>query len=307
MGIRSLRLGILVATATAVAVFGGVAVGASSRPASPPTEATNRAAAQEDASDLLGMLELPPGSTYSSVEPAGTNPGLYEFVPRTPPEPRTLVDRGGWWIVPGEPNAVLESIEAPPPSGSRLDLHGFRRANAKSPAEVRYAEFKWPPVPGVLGGRELFIVASKQADGTTVLRIDAIVAWIIPHPASEQIPPAAHALDVEVRRLGSVLKSVTVTNPRAVRKIASLINGLPVRQPDPVLCDFGSDGTRYILTFRASPTGPPLAEAAQALPVIRGCTFMRLSIGGHRQMPLERAGAVLRKLKSLQGKHIPQD
>ncbi len=291
------------------AVYGGAAFGSVSRQDSHPkvTEATNRAAARTDASDLLSRLQLPTGSTYSPAEPAGTNPGLYEFVPVSPREPRTLVDRGGWWIVPGEPNAVLESIEAHPPAGSRLGLHGSRRANAKSDAEVRYAEFKWPSVPGVLGGREIFVVASRQADGSTVLRIDSLVVWIIPHPPSERIPSAAHALEIALTRYGKVLRSATETNARAVRRVASLVDGLPVRQPDPLLCDSSSDGRRYKLIFRVSAAGPPLAEATQALPVIPGCNVMRLNIAGERQMPLERGGIVLRELRSLHAKHLPRD
>lgn len=299
----------MAAAAVAAAVYGGVAFGAASGPGAQPkvTEATNRAAAEADAADLLSRLQLPAGATYSPVEPAGTNPGLYEFVPASPPEPRTLVDRGGWWIVPERPDAALESIEANPPAGSRLGLHGTREANAKSSAEVRYAEFDWPPVPGVLGQREIFVIASKQPDGSAVLRIDSGVVWIVPHPPAERIPSAAHALEIELTRHGKASRSVTVTNPRAVGRIAAQIDALPVRQPDPLLCDSSSDGTRYKLTFRTSAAGPPLAEATQALPLIPGCNVMRLNIAGKRQMPLERGGIVLRTLRPLRAAHLPQD
>jgi hypothetical protein len=120
---------------------------------------------------------------------------------------------------------------------------------------------------------------------------------IVAELASEKIPHAARVLDVEVQRHGRVLRSTEIDNARAVRKIASTIDRLPARRRHAVVCDFLTDGTRYVLTFRASPSGPPLAEAAQLLPVIRGCTFMQLNIGGRRQTPLERGGVVLGKLK----------
>jgi hypothetical protein len=140
-----------------------------------------------------------------------------------------------------------------------------------------------------------------------------------PHPAEaasqfaapsarEDIPRAARVLEVEKSRHGKVLESISIQNVRAVHKVGSLIDGLPARQPGPARCDYATDGTRYHLTFRVSLTGPQLAEASQILPVIRHCTFMNVRlIGDQRWTSLERGGIVLRKIRSLHGKHIPQD
>src|SRR5262249_14692363 len=99
-------------------------------------------------------------------------------------------------------------------------------------------------------------------------------------PTGEHIPSAARVLDVEVSRHGKVLKSISIQNVRAVHKVASLIDELPGRQQGPAACDYGTDGTRYDLTFKTSLTGPWLATVSQILPVIRHCTFMRLRILG---------------------------
>jgi hypothetical protein len=73
----------------------------------------------------------------------------------------------------------------------------------------------------------------------------------------------------------------TVTDPAAVTRIASLIDGLyragPLCAPPPPTPD------RIELTFRAAPGGPPLATADADL---RGCRQVRFSVPGTSSLPL---------------------
>ncbi len=121
------------------------------------------------------------------------------------------------------------------------------------------------------------------------------------HHTHAQIPDSARVLDVEVSRHGKTLQSFTIDDARAVQKIAASIEALPTREPAAHACGYATDGSMYNLYFYASPTstGLPLAWASQPLPVIPHCTFMRLTTGGHRQIPRERAGTVLREVKAL--------
>lgn len=111
----------------------------------------------------------------------------------------------------------------------------------------------------------------------------------------EQIPTAARVLDVEqITRAGNA-RSITITRLRQVRKMAAIVDRLPVQtalakcpgSPAPV------EVPLVRLTFRATADGPPLAEARQEVPA-EICHPLRLEIRGREQDPREHGRTVIR-------------
>jgi hypothetical protein len=258
-------------------------------------EAPNRVAAETDAGNLLARLVLPAGSSYSATQPQGSSLSQPFQVPGSP----KLIDRPAWWSVPGSPVTVLESVKENPPAGSRFSEEGSLIQRGVGELS-RSVVFSWPSVPGVLGSRALLVEAVAEPGGMTGLRVDAQIIWIVPRPVSEQIPARARVLEVDYSEGGKPQREFTVLNRRAVRRIAALIDGLPIVQPSyPHSCPAMQANPRIVtLTFRAAPTGKALAEATQDEPP-GSCTAMGLEIHGTRRPALTGAETVLRVLSEL--------
>jgi hypothetical protein len=214
-----------------------------------------------------------------------------------------LIDLPAWWLVPGQPQEVLGWIEAHPPQ-DRTGPFVLGELTRAGVPESWFAGFELPPVSEVLGTRELVVEVVAAPDGSTALRADAQVVWIVPRPPSERIPASARVLDVTVVRPGRrPPTSVVLAKTKTVRKIVSLINELPTSQPAGIShgCPRRkANPTTVQLTFRATRDGPALAEAVQVEP-IGACSPMTLTIRGRPQTPLVGAAVVLHRLRALLG------
>lgn len=296
---RSLLAAVVVLGLAAAALSGKTPAptSASAYPGERAAEAPNRLAAETDADNLLARLVLPAGSSHSATQPQGSSPHLSQpsQVPGTP----KLIDRPGWWAVPGSPQAVLDAVEQHPPAGSQVSEESseIRRGVELS----RSIELSWPPVAGVLASRTLLLTAVAEPGGTTGLRADAQVVWIVPRPASERIPARARVLEVDYSGGGKRARHLTVLSHRAVRRVADLIDGLPIVQPSyPHSCPAMPAEPRTVtLTFRAALAGRVLAEAVTAEPPGDGCGPMSLEVYGKRRPALDGAWVVLRALRRL--------
>lgn len=259
----------------------------------------NRRAAVEDATSLLGRLQLPPGATNYSAQPAGANAPLAD--PPIRSGSPNLIDLPTWWLVPGQPQQVLSWIETHEPEGSVHKVSGESHFGAVT--ESWFAAFEWPNIKEVLGTRWLTVQVVAAAGESTALRADAQVVWIVPHFASERLPTSARIIDIKVEPPGGrPPKSVVVSKVDAVLKIAALINRLPAVQPTGPVYGCGPYWERnqstYRLTFRANSGGPVLAKAIQSKP-IGVCSTMTLMIRGHRQTPLAGASPVIDEVEGL--------
>lgn len=208
--------------------------------------------------------------------------------------------RVGWWVVPGERDAVMTWIESHPPLGSHPTWVGSTFSSEPGASEAKTAGFSWPQVPGVLRSRSLEVAAVDRPGGASEVVAAIDVEWTIPRPATERIPSGAHVLEVEASgRGGRLSQTRTITKAAAVRRIAALIDGLPVRQPQRKPCPRARLAPpRMRLVFRSSRNGRALAEAVQAKRP-EYCHPMTLSIGGRVQLPLEGGRVVLRGLKAM--------
>jgi hypothetical protein len=228
----------------------------------------------------LVRLELPPGARRAASEPAGGGTALATPAVReaTPVE----VDEHAWWRVRGGPRAVLAYVAAHRPAGSRRDLTG-RGTSGPGAATGYFAGYAWPPVRGVLARRSLIVTAVGIGGGWTGIRADAEVVWLVPRPPGTMIPSGARTLRVTVSSGPKVLRGpIVVRSPRAIRRIARLLDALPGTQPGAMSCP-GAMGRQVRLAFYGRPRGRPVADA---LVDTGGCGGVRLTIRGRPAVEL---------------------
>jgi hypothetical protein len=283
-----------------LAVVGCGSVHATAPPgAAPPGTAaatTPRQRAVADAAAILASFAVPPGARRLSGAPEG----VLKQPPMSSSSP-DFVDDASWWQVPGTPQAVLgwEQAHLPrrfsgPFSGAGIYGPGMTAAWSDS--------FPLPVVPGVLNSRQLLVEATAAGGGQTALRVDAQVTWLPAKPATERIPSAARAVTITAipgpGEVGRTPAPVTITDTTVVRRIASLIDGLPIFPPGSYSCP-ADIGRALRMTFRATADGPALAVAAPG----GGCDIVSLTVGGAAQPGLSGNSALVRQVLAIAGLH----
>jgi hypothetical protein len=274
-------------------------VGVMKTVASPPAVAATaspRSRAVADAAAILASFAVPPGARRLS----GAPDSLLKQPPMLPGSP-DLVDDASWWQAPGAPQAVLAWERAHLPR--RLALVGSSAAWGPETAAAWSDSFSLPPVPGVLNSRELVVEVTAAGGGQTAVRVDAQVTWLPAKPATERIPSAARVVTITaIPGLGATGRTpapVTTTDATVVRRIASLIDGLPVFPAGTYHCPVET-GRALRLTFRATAGGPALAVATAALD---GCGGVGLAVGGAAQPGLSGGPSLARQVLAIAGLH----
>jgi hypothetical protein len=290
----SARLRTVVLVGSAIGVYGSATVvgTVSAAPSKPvPTSASNQRAARLDAAKRLRSLGLPAAATRSPTEPAGDGGWLKPLHALT--ATTVNADVHAWWLVPGGPDSVLAYIKAHPPAGSKLYTTGSGY-NGRSGRTVESLGYIWPAIPAVLGLRELAVSVTSLSGTVTGVLAQAESDWIVPRPPSERVPAGAHEIDVTSAKLdGPTTVSLSLTNAAKVRRIASLIDAMPIVQPATYSCpELTAVGARVMtFKFRARVGGQLLAQAtytdyARLTAPSGPCNPIDFSIGGRRQEAL---------------------
>ncbi len=295
------RIGGIIAIVCVAAVAVPAALGATS--AVRPTTASNRAAARRDAVRLLGLLRLPADATASATEPRGAGYAL-----QAPPASGAAggsADAHAWWIVPRNPAAVLAWVRAHAPRGARMSGTG---SGDDSRTGYRYEilGYAWPPIAGVLAGRQLTITVTALSGGETALLADAAATWIVTRSPLERIPTATRAITITSTPFGAPATTTTVTDAGRVDRIVALFNAMPIVQPIPVFCpvELLQGSVKLTFAFQAAPGGASLARATftQYLHFSASgpCNAVDLTIGGRVETPLL-GGDVVTKVQRILG------
>jgi hypothetical protein len=261
----------------------GVPLTSAKSPAQATQSPNQRAVA--DANAIFASFVVPEGARRLSAAPT-----VQKGVLKTPdelPETPDVVDKAGWWIVPGAPQSVLawEVRHLP----HRFSASGTGTGSGPGFKMWNQSE-SLPDVPGVLDSRGLVVTAVPDGHETAI-RVDAEVAWQPARPASEKVPATAQAVTISMdlglnQRVKEPPKPVTITGPANVRALKALINGLALFPPGMFSCPaaFGDD---LVLTFRAGPRTPALAVATVDF---AGCDGVDLTIDGKSQPTLAGPG-----------------
>jgi hypothetical protein len=233
-----------VASAAQPATAKSAGIAAVSRPSTTPKQ---RAAA--DAKAILGKFVPPPGAVRLAKRPA-----LPAGSPVMGLTSATQADATGYWRANGAATTLLAWEKA----------HICRSFSAQ---DVIIGPPSWntvytlPAIPGVLPTREMNVQFYDVGGGKTVIMAEAMVSWQPPRPASEVIPGSV--TDVTIAASGPLPQQgqapVTITSVPVVRRLAALVNALPLSTVSKgVPCPMGSG---FTLTFRVAVGGPPVAVA----------------------------------------------
>jgi hypothetical protein len=266
------------------------------------TEAQNHQAAIRDASRLVQRVVLPPGSAPSSQEPSHDGGVLAR--PALTVGVTNLVDEHGWWTVDEPMPKVFRYEKSHPPDGGTVDTTCGSGGNERPPSTCVGSSFS--PRRGVLGVRELVVEMVDLGNGTTGVRADAQVQWIVPRSASEVVPSGAKVVDIAAG--GG--KHYVVTEPSQVSRIVMLIDRLPTLQPGLWHCPAVRSDARIVrFDFRASRVGSALARASVRANIGNndtGCDAMSFSIAGKSQTALVHARSFLRAVGQLLGVRLTE-
>ena len=281
--------GTVVLLAACVAMAAGCAA---AHPATGPAASPGpREHAVADAAAILRAFAVPPGARRLPQAPDALK------VPITTLVSTTLVDDVSFWRAPGQPQAVLAWEQAHLPRRFTLGDADFG-----PPSWDRM--FSLAPVPGVLTARDLVVEVTSVGNGQTAIRVDAQVGWQPARSASERVPPAARVVTITQLpsldpRAGRPPAPVTITSPPAVRRIAALVDSLPLSTIGPGASCPGALGGGIRLTFRAQASGAPLAVAQGPAP----CGTVQFSAGGARQPALQITDSFIPHILTLAGLH----
>jgi hypothetical protein len=165
-----------------------------------------------------------------------------------------------WWTVPGEPQSVIDAIEADPPPGATQDGTGSA-GNVKTGTSELEVDYQGPPVAGMLGARLLRVTVTSLGRRLTGVLAESQSVWIVPRPASDRIPAATRIVQISSAVPGAADDgSLTITPGAQVGSIVALVNRLPLVQPGVTSCPgLMLPAKTIVLTFRAHASGAAVA------------------------------------------------
>jgi hypothetical protein len=253
-------------------------------PAAPTRSNKQRAAA--DAAAILASFPIPAGAARLSRTPS-VGWGVLEHDPMIGAGAPYYIDKAGLWRVPGAPRQVLARVAAHLPR--RFSPDGGMTVNPSSDQVALWMDtFALPPVSGVLYTRQMTVEVVDAGGGQTDIRVDALVNWLPPRPATEIVPASAGVVTFS-EILGSAERGVkppapvTIYSTAMVTELVAAVDGLPLAPPDygeSCPADFGA----YLdVSFLARAGGPALAVLRADL---TGCGLTYFDIGGKDQPAL---------------------
>jgi hypothetical protein len=267
--------------------------GAAHTTAGPVTAASPRPRerAVTDAAAILRAFVVPPGAQRLRKAPDVLKAPISTLVSTT------LVDDVSFWRVPGQPQAVLAWEQAHLPGR-------FTPGDADFGPPSWDRTFSLSPVPGVLNARDLVVEVTGTGTGQTAIRVDAEVSWQPPRPAPERVPSAARVVTItQLPSLGPHARRppapVTITGLAVIRRLAALVDSLPLSTIGPGAFCPAAFGGGIRLTFFAKTGGPPLAVAQGPA----ACGTVQFSVGGKRQPALQITDSFIPQVLKLAGLH----
>ncbi|MGH2916277.1 MAG: hypothetical protein ACRDMX_14960, partial [Solirubrobacteraceae bacterium] len=262
-----------------------------------PAHRANRAAAQRGAATLLKRAVLPPAATPVSADPTGARALLSK--PALSYADMKVAGAHGWWTVPESERAVFAFLRRHLPARAKLLGWG-----GNGDQDEDFVQDVFPPGVGRLPLRQLIVGLEPLAGNETGVRVDAEVQVIVPRAPGEVIPAGARVLDVTLARPGRrPTVARTVTNLTRVRRVAAMIDRLPVVQPGAYSCPAELPAAPVVtLTFRRTTGGPALASAAQlaaATEPTTPCDPMSLTIRRRHRTPLLGGAGVVHAVQAM--------
>jgi hypothetical protein len=239
--------------------------------------ATPQQQAELAATRILQAFAPPQGAARQPAEPASARQSLdspagysggYE------------IRKTSWWLAPGQPAAIIAWETAHLPK----TFTATSAAASSGPVSVTAQFYEVQPTPRGLVAQYLIVSVADLGGGKTAIRADAEVGYQPARPAGEQVPATATAVTITAVSGYSGATApppATITAAVVVRKLAALVNSLPLSTaPQDAPCPM-IPGIVVRLTFRATAAGAPLAVAEGPQP----CDALALTVAG-KEWPL---------------------
>ena len=215
-----------------------------------------------------------------------------------------------WWTVPGDPQSVIDAIEADPPPGATQDGTGSAGNVTTGTFELE-VDYQWPPIAGVLGARLLRVTVTSLGAGVSGVLAESQSVWIVPRPAGERIPAATRIIQISSPVPGAADGgSLTITHTAQVGSIVALLNRLPIVQPGATGCPgLELPAKTIMMTFRSRASGAALAVLRFVdyrpwkVAYSSECEPVQLSVGGRRRPALD-GGEFIRRIERIIGLSI---
>jgi hypothetical protein len=145
---------------------------------------------------------------------------------------------------------------------------------------------RWSRLSGALALSGVLVITGSSLAGATT------------KPPRDFIHPGATVITFDSSSLGTSTNTATITNPRVIAEVRSLINSLPVSNTSKMFCPDDLMIPAY-LTFSTSTTATPYSRVEFQL---GGCPFARVSQHGTPELPTlggAHLGQVYAKIKTL--------
>jgi hypothetical protein len=234
----------------------------------------NRAAARQDALQLLQRLRLPSGVATIKAEP-GFAKGLDGTFG---PNGRYYAGDDAFWMTSASPHAIIAYVQAHRPAGSAADIGTGSGSDTKTGVTSLDVGFSWPDLGHNVLNRTLTVTVVTPAHGRSVIVARSQSAWFVPRSAGERVPGRVRAVAITLRlgpagsgpvvKPGGHVRTSTYVVWRAarVRALVNEFDGLAIVQPSmqPIACPMmltGSEASELTLTFKTGPKGATLAKA----------------------------------------------
>jgi hypothetical protein len=257
-------------------------------PAVVAASVTPKQRAAADAQAILKSFVAPPGAARLARQPP--LPGGWGRYPTMGLNSSAQVDAVGYWRVRGGPKALLAWEKA------HISRRYARQDMIVGPTSWSTL-YTLPAIPGVLPQRDMNVQVYDAGGGITVIMAAAMVSWQPPRPAAEVIPAGVRV--VTIAASGPWRGSpgpVTITSAPVVRKLAALVNRLPVAVTGKnIPCAMGAG---FTLTFRGA-GGKPVAVASGPAE----CGVVHLALGGQAEPDLQPPGSYRATVLKIAGLH----
>lgn len=277
----------------------GTTHAAGTGPAAPAAKAASpQQRAGTDAASILSSFVPPQGAVRLT-----SAPGKTLSAPVALRGGENIVQKTSYWKVKGSPQAVLAWEKAHLPR--KFTATGGGTVAGPGPQQVQEDNFTLPPVTGVLPARGLEVAAASAGAGQTAIRVDSRVTWVQSKPASERIPATAKVVTFSGAS-GMVAGAkhpspVTITSAAEVKRLESLVDGLPLLPPGVRSCP-ADLGQSVQMTFSATKGGAPLAVVTAPA---SGCQGVHVTVGGQSQPVLDGGGGAAAQALSIAGVNWP--
>lgn len=262
-----------------------------------------RQLARREARRLFATVRLPAGAVASSRLPAGANRVLAQ--PGSRPGTPDLVDLHRYFIVPGQPSAVLAYLEDHPPRGAKED--GTGSYGVKGVTIETGVGFAVTHVPRALETADLEAEVVALPKDRTALRVDSQVTWLPLKDADDYVPAdvtsvtaiAADAADLGFGPGTPIVPPITVDRRTVVERLRSDVDHLPVASPGIMSCP-AEFGPPLWLRFLAHGH-----EVALVSVDATGCGSVEVAVDGHRGVPLTGGYGLAPEIEKLTGLQPP--